>query len=245
MTRPNIFISDLGQLTLKQLDDYHTEIANTNSHLLFQLRSVGQRSLNRIGEQEKIREVEDAIRCCIQACRKARTSIERVQQEQLRDPVNAPEKSIATRKIWKMTEKDFEYVRSFFLNSEAKLLQMKEQDLGNHQPRDDQISWLENLNHCRSILEKREAEVQQERTLRFENISSKDQAIQVIRSTSGTPLWAKDINAEARSFQILGDSPAAAIERLAENHSSCQRENVEAPSSTLFGFFRRRRRNAL
>jgi hypothetical protein len=145
-----------------------------------------------------------------------------------------------------MTEKDFEYVRSFFLDSEAKLLSMKEQDLDNRQRGDDQRSWLQHLNHCRSILEKKEAEVQQERTLRFENISSKDQAIQVIRSTTGTPLWAKNINAEAQSFQILGDSPAAAIETLAENHGSCRRKNVEAPSSTLFGFFRRRRRrNAL
>lgn len=155
-----------------------------------------------------------------------------------------PEKIIAARKIWQVTEKDFEYARSFFLDSEAKLLRMKEQDLNHHQRRDDQRSWLEHLNHCRSILEKREAEVQQERSLRFENISSKDQAIQVIRSTSGTPLWAKDINAEAQSFQILGDSPAAAIEKLAENHGSCRREKFEAPSSTLFGFFRRRR-NAL
>ncbi|GFF79850.1 hypothetical protein IFM61392_07759 [Aspergillus lentulus] len=230
---------DLGQLTLKQLEDYHRDIANTNSHLLSQLQSVGRRSLNQIGQQEKIREVEDAILCCIQACRKARTSIERVQREHLHDPVSAPEKGIATRKIWKMTENDFEYVRSFFLDSEAKLLSMKEQG-------DDQRSWLQHLNHCRSILEKKEAEVQQERTLRFENISSKDQAIQVIRSTAATPLWAKDINAEAQSFQILGDSPAAAIEALAEKHGSCRRKNVEAPSSTLFGCFRRRRRrNAL
>ncbi|GAQ12181.1 hypothetical protein ALT_9502 [Aspergillus lentulus] len=175
---------DLGQLTLKQLEDYHRDIANTNSHLLSQLQSVGRRSLNQIGQQEKIREVEDAILCCIQACRKARTSIERVQREHLHDPVSAPEKGIATRKIWKMTENDFEYVRSFFLDSEAKLLSMKEQG-------DDQRSWLQHLNHCRSILEKKEAEVQQERTLRFENISSKDQAIQVIRSTAATPLWAK------------------------------------------------------
>jgi hypothetical protein len=231
---------------LKQLENYQSDIANTNSHLLAQLRNVGQRSLNQVGEQEKIREVEDAILCCIQACRKARTTIERIQRKSLHDPTSAPEKSLATRKIWQVTEKDFEYVRSFFLDSEAKLLRMKEQDLDHHQQREDRGSWFEHLSHCRSVLEKREAEVQQERTLRFENISSKDEAIQVIRSNPGTSLWAKGINTESRAVQMLGDSPAAAIEKLAENHGSSRREKFEAPSNTLFGFFRRRRRrNAL
>lgn len=230
---------------MKQLNDYQSDIANTNSHLLAQLQSVGQRSLNRIGEQEKIREVEDAILCCIQACRKARASIERVRQESVHDTANVPEKSIATRKIWQVTENDFEYARNFFLDSEAKLLRMKEQDVYHHQWPDNQRSRVEHLNHCRSILQKREAEVQQERALRFENISAKDQAIQIIRSTPGIPICAKGINAEAQSFQMLGDSPATAIEKLAGNHGYCRREKFEAPSGTLFGFFKRRRRNAL
>ena len=131
----------------------------------------------------------------------------------------------------------------FFSDSEAKLLGMKEQDPGHHQ-REGQRSLFEPLDHCRSILEKKEEEVQQEKTLRFENISAKDQAIQVIRSTSGTPLWAKGINAEPQSFQMLGDSPDAAIEKLAEDHGSCRREKYEAPPRTFFSYFRRRR-NAL
>jgi hypothetical protein len=152
-------IKNLGQLTLKQLEDYQSKIAITNSHLLAQLRSVGQRSLNQVGEQEKIREVEDAILCCIQACRKARTTIARVQRMSLQDPTSGLEKSIATREIRQVTEKDFEYVLGFFLDSETKLLGMKEQGLDHHHhhQREDQRSWLENLNHCRCILEKKEA----------------------------------------------------------------------------------------
>jgi hypothetical protein len=79
--------------------------------------------------------------------------------------------------------------------------------------------------------------------LRFENISAKDQAIQVIRSAPGVPLSAKDINAEAQSFQMLGDNPAAAIEKLAENHGSYPRRKFGSPSSTLFGFLRGRGRS--
>ncbi|KAL2820401.1 hypothetical protein BJX63DRAFT_428229 [Aspergillus granulosus] len=229
---------DLGQMSSCQLADYQRAITDTGAGLT-KLQSVSRRSTKRQEEQEKIKEVEDAITLCIEACRKAGSAIEQVRLESFDIFTNPePEKSLTSRRIWQMTDEDFNHVRKYLSASELKLLEIKKQELEDKHQKGDRECLFDRINeHCRSVLHKKEEEAQRERTLRFENIACKAEAIQIIRSTPGSSLSAKDIIAETKSSQALGDNPPSAIEKLIENHGAAQRDSPPRPSRSVFGFF--------
>lgn len=236
-------ISDLGQMTMHQLADYQSAIAETKIRLSTQLQNVGQRPPMQQGDQEQIKELEDAILQCIQACRKAGSSIDRVRRESFGEVTRGRKKGIAVRKIQQKTDDDLHYVQSFLSSGEIRLLEIKEQELARQQQKqlDERSCWL---NHCRSILEKRQEEAQQEKAHRFENISSKDQSLQIITSTTQNTLSAKNVNAETQSSQIMGDCPSGTVEKLIENHSSHWKERPSGPSRKRFIFFGRTSKKA-
>lgn len=238
-------ISDLGQMTMHQLADYQSDIAETKTRLSAQLQNVGQRPPMQQGDQEQIKELEDAILQCIQACRKAGSSIDRVRRESFGEVTRGRKKGIAVRKIQQKTEDDLHYAQSFLSSGEIRLLEIKEQELARQQQQQQQLDersrWL---NHCRSILEKRQEEAQQEKAHRFENISSKDQSLQIITSTTQNTVSAKDVNAETQSSQIMGDCPSGTVEKLIENHNSHWKERPSGPSRKRFIFFGRKGKKA-
>lgn len=231
-------------MSLHQLEEYQSKITDTNSRLADQLQNVSHRPMKRQEEQEKIKEVEDAILRCIEACRKAGNAIERVRRESFGICMRrGPEKSVTSRRIWQMTDKDLNSVREYLSTRELKLLEMKEQETDDKHHEGDPECMFDQINsHCRSVLHRKEEEVQRERTLRLENISSKDQSIQIITSTPGSSLSAKDIMAESKSSQMLGDNRPSAIEKLIENHGDSKRQNPPVPSRSLFSFFRKSNR---
>ena len=113
-------------MSLHQLEEYQSKITDTNSRLADQLQNVSHRPMMRQEEQEKIKEVEDAILRCIEACRKAGSAIERVRRESFGICMRrGPEKSVMSRRIWQMTDKDLNSVREYLSTRELKLLEMK------------------------------------------------------------------------------------------------------------------------
>ncbi|KAL4936340.1 hypothetical protein BDV06DRAFT_205234 [Aspergillus oleicola] len=235
----------VGQMTAGQLANYQRAIMETNVRLADQLRSVSQRPTKPREEQEKIKEVEDAILRCIETCQKAGSTIERIRLESF-DIGTRPGKSLTSCKIWQMTDEDLNYVRKYLSASELKLLEIKERGLEDAHQMGNQECLFDQINdHCRFVLHKKEAEVQRERTLRFENIASKDQSFQVIRSMPESSLSAKDITAETKSCQILGDNPNSTIEKSIENYGAARRDNSPRRSRNFFGFFRKSNRKAL
>lgn len=235
--------SDLAQMNLHQLADYQSAIAGTMSRLSAQLQNVGQRSPMQVEDQGQIKELEEAILQCIQACRKAGSSIDRVRRESLGEVTRGRKKNIAARKLQQKTDEDLQHVQSFLSSSEIRLLEMKEQELVRQQQQqlEERRCWLD---HCRSILEARQEEVQQERAHRFENISSQDQSLQIVISTTQNTVSAKNVNAATQSSQIMGDCPSSTVERLIENHGSRQPKSPSIPSRKAFRFFGRTSKKA-
>lgn len=121
--------SDIAQMSLHQLAEYQNTIARTTSHLSAQFQNVGQRSPVEQEDQGHIKELEDTVRQCIQTCRKAGSSIDRVRRESLGETTRGQRKSIAAGKIQQKTVEDLEHVQSFLSGSEIRLLEMKEKEL--------------------------------------------------------------------------------------------------------------------
>jgi len=237
--------SDLTQMSLHQLADYQSTIAKTTSRLSAQLQNVGQRSPVQLEDQGQIKELEDTIRRCIQTCRKAGSSIDRVRRESLGEVTRGQKKNIAARKIQQKADEDLQHVQSFLSSSEIRLLEMKEQELALQQQQqlDERRCWLD---HCRSILEARQEAAQQERAHRFKNISCQDQSLQIVISTAQNTVSAEDINAGTQSSQIMGDCPSSTAEKLIENHNygSHRKESSPVSSRKLFRFFGRTSKRA-
>ncbi|GLA26393.1 hypothetical protein AnigIFM63604_000827 [Aspergillus niger] len=121
--------NNLGQMTLCQLADYQREIADTNARLAEQLHRVNRPPAKRQADQESIKEVEDAILRCMEACRKAGSTIERVRQESFEASTRTgTEQSVTARRIWQMTDEDLHYVRKYLFGRELKLLEMKKRE---------------------------------------------------------------------------------------------------------------------
>lgn len=230
-------------MNLRQLADYQSAISETMTRLSAQLQNVGQRSPMELEDQGQIKELEDAIIQCIQACQKAGSSIDRVRRESLGEATRGRKKSIAARKIQQKTDEDLQRVQSFLSSSETRLLEVKEQELVRQQQQqlEERRCWLD---HCRTILEAKHEEAQQERAHRFENISSQDQSLQIVISTTQNTVSAKNVNAATQSSQIMGDCPSSTVEKLIENHGSRRQESPSVPSRKVFRFFGRTSKKA-
>lgn len=188
-----------------------------------------------MGQQNQLKEAEEALTTCIYACRKADFDLGRVRRDMLKGLVanfdaDEHESACTTRK----TDRFISDKQKSISDYTAQLLELREQQR-KHQQQELEDQRM-GIHHCLSVLAKK---AEQARTSSYENFHCESGGLQICASVSGQRQSAKDLFVKTNGSQLCGDFPSSTVEKVVEKHSYTQNDNTTVRRGR-FGFFSRK-----